>query len=371
MSDKKLEQAIAEARAKLEGVIQRVCGACERSCCHQGTMMGSQDLRRLIRGLQIEPALAARLREGLRERAAEVWADVEVAQRVLELMRSAALGSSQDLAAAEEALERLRDLAELMSSDFPLDYEHLARLLFHTALRHNVIRAFRVLPGGEAALTRFAGQGSSFRYRGRRMAPPRCIFHSLALGCLAGRWKPAKCANFFCPADPGVLDALRAEMDFDAFVLANMELVGLSRLKEILASMIELGPDYWEPVVVLGMSGPQAAELAEAVRCAGLAARVEEHSGPAPTAGDIELWGENVGLGEAVLHLVTSLSPRDLYDVAIGFERLRINEMNRLVVLGAHKLEWPSPAPHALWSDRMMAQPVGYLEVYFLASDAS
>ncbi len=361
---------IRQARAKLDEIVQRVCGSCERNCCHQGTMMGSQDLRRLVRGLRLDPDLAPRLREGLRERAEEIQADVDAARRVLELTRSAGLAQPADLAAAEKAVARLAELAEMMRSDFPLDYENLSRLLLHTAMRHNVIRAFRALPGGEAALTRFATNKSSFHYRGRRLAPPRCIFHSLTLGCLAGRWKPAKCANFFCPADPGILDAVREEMDFDTFVLANMEVVTPTRLEEVLAAMIDLGPEYYEPLVVLGIRPDGAAALAAKITALGPRAAVEEHSGPPPAAADVELWGENVAADAAVVHVLPRLAPRDLYDIAIGFDHLRLNDMNRLMVLAAGEFTVPSAEPHPLWSSRMMAQPIGYWEFYLLDAGA-
>ena len=356
-----------QAREKLDAIVQRVCGACERNCCHQGTMMGSQDLRRLVRGLRIDPNLAPRLREGLRQRAEEVQADVDAAQRVLELTRSAGLAKPEDISAAAKAVSALAELAGMMRSDFPLDYEHLSKLLLHTALRYNVIRAFRALPGGEAALTRFATDKSSFHYRGRRLAPPRCIFHSLTLGCLAGRWKPAKCANFFCPADPGILDVVREEMDFDTFVLANTEVVDSGRLEEVLRAMVELGPEYYEPMVVLGASAAQASALAAKIQQLGPRTILEEHPGPPPVAGDIELWGENVAADEAAVHFLPRLVPRDLYDIAIGFDHLRLNDMNRLMLLVVEEFQVPGPEPHPLWSDRMMAQPIGYWEFYFLA----
>lgn len=361
-----LLEVIRLARQVLDRVVERVCGACERNCCHQGTMMGSQDLRRLARALALDPGLVARLREGLREKAAEVAADVAAGRHVLDLLRTSGQARDTDLAAAATRVDDLEALAGLLATDFPLDYEHLRRLTFHTALRHNMIRAFRAFEGGEGALTRFADEASSLHFRGRRLAPPRCIFHTLTLGCLAGRWKPAKCADFFCAADPSLLDALRECMDFDDFVLAGFETVTLPWLLELLSAEARLGPEYHEPLVLLGLSDDHVQLLSHHLRQEGVPASVVRDGPPALTASAIERLGRGVPRGQALLLVLPALCASDLYEVAIGLDRLRQADEQRLIILVPREYVTPCRPAHPLWAEHTISQPIGYLERYLV-----
>ncbi len=81
-SAKALGEAVKAASQKLDGIIDRVCGACGNSCCHQGTMMGSQDLLRLHKGILLEEGREQILREGLKRRAAELRADLAALEQV-------------------------------------------------------------------------------------------------------------------------------------------------------------------------------------------------------------------------------------------------------------------------------------------------
>ncbi len=356
------------ARQVLDRVVERVCGTCERNCCHQGTMMGSQDLRRLARAVALDPELVTRLREGLREKAVEVAADVAAGRRVLELLKASGLGSDEDLAAATKCVDDLEALAHLLATDFPLDYEHLLRLILHTALRHNMIRAFRAVEGGEGALARFADEHSSLHFRGRRLAPPRCIFHTLSLGCLAGRWKPAKCADFFCAADPSLLDALRDCMDFDDFVLAGFETVTMPWVLELLSVEARLGPEYHEPVVLVGLSDDDVQLLAAHLQQEDVPARVA-HDGPTPlTASAMERLGLGVPRGQALLLVLPALSAGDLYEVAIGLGRLRQADEQRLLLLVPREYLTPCRPAHRLWAEHTISQPIGYLERYLVVA---
>ena len=359
------------ARQVLERVVSRVCAACQRNCCHQGTMMGVQDLRRVVRGLQVDPELAARLRTGLREKAAELEADVAAARQVLRLVRSSGLGDERPLRLAEARVADLEELAKTLAGDMPLDYEHLQRLLLHTALRHNLIRAFRAFPMGEGALARFGGPASSFKFRGSRLAPPRCIFHSLSLGCMAGKWKPAKCANFFCTADPSLLDAIREHMDFDDFVLANFEPADMTWLLANLEAEAKLGPMYHEPMVVVGMDEEQADRLARYLASLDLSTSYyPDAMGPLSPSGAEEL-AEKVPAGAAALVRFGELCGRDIYELAIGLERVRLRDAQRMIIFAVERLALPSSPPHTLWSENTIAQPVGYLECYVLTAHPS
>lgn len=355
------------ARQVLERVVARVCGTCERNCCHQGTMMGIQDLRRVVRGLHVDAGLAERLSTGLKEKAAELEADVAAARQVLSLVRSSGLGDERALGLAAARIADLEDLAKTLAGDLPLDYPHLQRLLLHTALRHNLIRAFRAFPMGEGALARFGGPASSFRFRGSRLAPPRCIFHSLNLGCLAGKWKPAKCANFFCTADPSLLDAIRAHMDFDDFVLANFEPADMGWVLANLQAEVELGPSYHEPMLLVGMSSRQAEDLKCRLESWGV--RVGGPSDPLGSCSPstVEKTASGIPAGAAQLIRFKKLSGRDIYDLAIGLDRVRLRDAQRMLIVVVETLEVPSIPPHALWLENTIAQPVGYLECYVLA----
>ncbi len=360
------------SRQVLSRVVEYVCGACERNCCHQGTMMGSQDLRRLVRAARVDSELAQRLREGLRERAEEILADVEAARRALAALRAAGIAEDAKIALAEARADDLEKLARDMQGIGEISYASLSPLLLHTALRANLVRAFRNLPGGEAALVRFAGPGSSFKYRGKKIAPPRCIFHSEQRGCLAGEFKPAKCANFFCTADPSLLDAIRERMDFDDFVLANLRPAPLDWVLKMLRAELELGPEYHEPMVVIGLDWQAAQELADELGKAG--ARVGVRQGASPLllmAADIQKLGDEVPEGEALVYWAQSADGAALYEMAIGFDRLRLEGRSRMIVVAIEQLADRSALPHPLWDEQTIAQPIGYLECYLLEDAAS
>jgi hypothetical protein len=325
--------------------------------------MGSQDLRRLVRGLRVDPDLAKRVRAGLHDKAEELAADAEAARQVLGLMRSSGMGEERDLAAAEARIEDMERLRDVLAEDGALDQERLSKLLLHTAVRSNLLRAFRIFTGGEGALMRFARDPSSLRLRGRRVAPPKCLFLSMTGGCLAGRWKPAKCANFFCTADPSLLAAIRDRMDFDDFVLGNVQPIDGEKLRATLRAEVELGPEYHEPMVLLGATAEDLRELADYLRGLGVETQVEARP-DAPGIVEAEEIAGNLPAGQAVLIHVGELSAADLYDLAIGLERVRLRDAQRLVIFAAKGLTIPSRPVHHLWADCTMAQPIGYLECY-------
>lgn len=333
-------------------------------------MMGIQDLRRVARGLQVDAELAERLRTGLMEKATELDADVAAARQVLALVKSSDLSDERTVRLAEARIGDLEELARTLAGGMPLDYAHLQRLLLHTALRHNLIRAFRAFPMGEGALARFGGPASSFKFRGSRLAPPRCIFHSLTLGCMAGKWKPAKCANFFCTADPSLLDAIREHMDFDDFVLANFELADMDWVLANLKAEAELGPSYHEPMVIVGVDKARAEELRERLESAGVEAGMSLRPCDPYPPRVVERVAAAVPAGTAEIIRFKKLSGTDIYDLAIGLDRVRLRDAQRMLIFVAETLELPSSPPHALWLENTIAQPVGYLECYILAEGA-
>jgi hypothetical protein len=356
-----------EAQRLLQSIGQRVCGSCPRNCCHEGTMMGSQDLRRLVRGLRLEPDLAERLRAGLREKAEEIAADVAAARQVLELLRTAHLATPQQLQAAEARVADLAALGELLRGEVALDYEGLAPLLKHTALRANVVRAFRAFRGGEGALARFASRRSSFQFRGRRLAAPRCILHTFSSGCLAGPWKPAKCANFFCTSEPSLLDAVAAHLDFYSFVLANFRVVDRPWIRRVLETEAGAGPAYHEPLVVWGLGREEAQELVELLRKLEVSAQFHgSGEGGGVCAAEVEEWGAALLPGEAQVRYLPRLSASELYELAIGFERLRLADCQRLILVALGELTAGEGAGHPLWTQHTIAQPIGYLECYLV-----
>jgi hypothetical protein len=64
---RELVDAVHKATQKLQDTVDSICGACEYSCCETGTMVGSHGLRRLSKGLRLDPQLSDRLRQGLRQ----------------------------------------------------------------------------------------------------------------------------------------------------------------------------------------------------------------------------------------------------------------------------------------------------------------
>lgn len=367
MSD--LRDRIEAAHRKLEGLTREVCGACTQNCCHQGTMMGSQGLRRLYKGILLDPEFGERLRHGLILRREEVEQDLHVAERVAGLLGAARL-EGEDAEGLQELQTRLRDMrqfVEYMGSEYPLTAEGMSRLLLYSAVRSNLLRCLRQFPGGEAALANFSQGRSSFKFRGRKIAPPRCIFHHDA--CLAEAWKPIKCANFFCASDPNLLARCRQEMSFDEFVLANIRLSDPACLRRLVELENDLGKAYWEPKVIIGPQQGWETWSDDLIALIQGARQTQVHrdSGRFMRA-TRELLDEIASLpaDQNVIHTSASIDGAALYELAVAMDRARGAEWHGGFCVLAQDLVEHSFMPHPLWDDEMISQPLGGLEVYLV-----
>ena len=367
MSD--LRERIEQAQEKLARITQEVCGACQQNCCHQGTMMGSQGLRRLYKGVLMDPAFGGRLRQGLRLRREDVAHDLQVADKVAELLGQANLSEEdrERLPALQARLEELRQFVDYMGSDFALTPDGMTRLLLYAAVRHNLLRCVREFPGGEAALTTLSQGQGSFRFRHRKMAPPRCIFHHDA--CLAECWKPIKCANFFCASEPNLLAILHEEMSFDEFVLASLRLCDGDFARRLLGLENDLGGAYWEPKVIIGPAeGAEAyqQEITALLRSA-RQVRVRHEEGRFMRATK-EILTEIEALPESynLIYTCTAIDGAALYELAVALEQARGESWHGGLIVLAQELSEHSFMPHPLWEDGTISQPLGGLEVYLV-----
>jgi hypothetical protein len=365
-----LRSRIIAANARLEQLVQEVCGACQHSCCHQGTMMGSEGLRRLEKGLLLEPDLTKRLLAGLALRQQELQEDVAVARQVAGLLAAANLPEEdrERLPELQRLVTELENFTASLSLQPPLNPRELSHLLLYSAVRHNLLRCLRQFPGAEAALTTLAGGRGSFRFRGRKLAPPRCIFHQDR--CLAEDFKPIKCANFYCTGEPNLLSRCREVMDFDEFVRANIRAVSPDYVRRLVQLESELGPDYWEPKVVIGPEGQSealAAELVSALQQGRAAVTVHRTPGRFMKSTN-EIMAELRGLKGAtnLILLCQAVDGAALYELAVAFERARSGEWHGGLLLVADTLQEHSFLPHPMWDDEMYSQPLGGLEVYYV-----
>lgn len=362
------DRAIAGAQA----IVDRVCSACANSCCHQGTMMGTRDVLRLVKGMVLDPGREALVREGLRERAQELRSDLETLQGVRALLAVASDEHGSDLAALDASLVQWEELCGALESAWTADVDSLRRMLRFAGIWAMTQQALRAFPGAYAALSTLARPGSSFRFRGRRLAPPRCLFHSLECGCLAGRWKPGKCANFFCAGEPNVLRELRQELGFEDFVLSNATLVAPEAALETVRLELRLGREYVEPKVFVGLDQEYQRALRDL-----LAANYERIVEPLPAGGR---FVQSVAEIEAVLGRLT---PTDccfieaavtdgfaLYELAVALDRRRATGEAVALVVSAGALSPLSALAHPLWADAEMSQPLGVLDLYVVRPGA-
>lgn len=364
-----LRERVQAAHDKLDRLVQNVCGACRQNCCHQGTMMGSQGLRRLHKGLLVDPEFGGRLRRGLRERHEEVARDLATAEKVAQLLAAANLtpDDRQLLPELDQRLADFRRFADYMGEDFPLTTEGMSRLQLYSAVRHNLLRCIRQFPGGEAALATLSQSSGSFRFRGRKMGPPRCIFHQD--GCLAEQWKPLKCANFFCASEPNLLACAREVMTFDEFVLANVRLSTPETVRRQVQLESDLGQEYWEPKVIIGPDLDAAAyqdDLIGLVRVQRPAQLQREPGRFMRATNEILRDIEALRGTENLIYTCGSIDGAALYELAVALEQARGTEWHGGLMLLARELTERSFMPHPLWEDQMISQPLGGLEVYLV-----
>lgn len=369
MTGHELVAKVREARERRDAIIARVCGACENKCCQQMTMMGTQDLRRLIRGMLLDPQFEREVREGLCAVADRLEDDLRVVREVTELLAaSAGAGREGELAELRRSVEDWREFVRWLRSPFPVAQSEMRRLLMFSAIRSNTLNALSRFPGGLGALVNLSGNQASFQFRGRRIAPPPCLFYLEEIGCICEDAKPAKCANFFCAGVPNLLEELRASLGFDDFVLANVQPVEMERILRMIDLERDLGPEYIEPKIILGASEEDIDRIARRMGQAGETVRVKRIERPGlRSASEVEQELKAIPVGTGLIEVFPGIGGNTLYELALALDRIRLRDEHPSYVLAATGL-MTTPAAHPLWDDRMMAQPLGALDLLVIES---
>lgn len=361
-----LAGSVKTARETLEAIIDRVCGACGNKCCYQGTMMGSQDLRRLQVGLLLEEGREQKLRDGLRRRSAELRVDLQTIEKVAKLLRETLPAEREpELQVLDERLEDWREFCDFLKSDWEITYENLTYLLRFSAIRHNALRVLREFPDAQATLIRLASQeGASFRSSGRRVTAPRCLFD--VAGCLAGLWKPAKCANFFCVGEPNVLREISCQMSFDEFVLGNFRTTSGEQVLEAIASEHRLGSEYVSPKIIVGASEnlvKRAVQLLDSVySMVEVKRRNDTHFMLSTDEAYTILKALPKDMAYVLMH--RSVDSGALYELGVALDRLRVAGATLPFYLFATEFRQPAVLSHPLWTDEVMSQPLGAVDLY-------
>ncbi|HCA47695.1 MAG TPA: hypothetical protein DEP45_10180 [Armatimonadetes bacterium] len=365
MTGHELVSKVRDARQRRDAIVLRVCGACESKCCKQMTMMGTQDLRRLVREMMLDEEFERHVREGLREVADELEADLLVLREVTELLgASVGTGRPEDLAELRHSVEEWGEFVHWLRSDFPISQEEMLRIVRFPAVRSNALNALSRFSGGLGALVTLSGSRASFRFHGRRIAPPPCLFYLDASGCICDHAKPAKCANFFCTGVPNLLEELRKSLGFDDFVLANVTPVTIERIISMMELERNLGPEYVEPKIVLGASEEMIDRIARRMGQCGETVRVRRiERGGLRSAAEVEAELNAIPPGTGLLEVFPSLDGNTLYEMALALDRIRLRDDHPSYVMAATELK-TTPASHPLWDDQMMAQPLGVLDIF-------
>ncbi len=365
-----LASSVRQAAAQLEDIIERVCGACGNTCCHQGTMMGSADLRRLYKGILLEPEVGTRLQNGLRSRAQELRRELAAVEEVAQALTDSHLPDKQaELALLEERLADWRDFCDRLENPLELNLENLSFLLRFSALRSNALRVLREFPGAAQALAQRGGPEASFLPGGRRLSAPRCLF-LISQGCLAGIWKPAKCANFFCTGQPNLLDEIAQQMSFEEFVRGNFRAFSPDQVLRYVEIELGLGREFVEPKIIVEPNRALREGLLSALEEHFIAVEVKAESGPFMWS-IAEAHTRLSALPPTVAYVIESeqIDGGALYELAVALDRLRIAGTPPAFYLLAEQLTRRSFIPHPLWADQEISQPLGFLDLLAVELD--
>ena len=359
-----LAGSVNQRRQQLLEVVDRVCGDCGKTCCHQGTMMGSADLRRLYKGLMLDPRLRARLETGLCRRGVELRTELEAMEQVTAILARGDGGERQsELALLRDRLGEWRRFCDRLESHEEWTLDSLGLLLRFSAIRANVLRVLREFPGALEALSAHAALEGLIHAGGRRMAPPPCLFLG-AEGCLAEGWKPAKCANFFCAGEPNLLAEITAEMSFEDFVRANFRTLTPHEVLRYLELELSLGRDFLEPKVLIQPNAGLVEALDKLLRNEFIAVEKRKEAGPFMWS-TAEAYGRLSKMPATVAYVMEAdeVSGGGLYELAVALDRLRVEGTPPAFYLLAERLSQSSFLPHPLWADQMMSQPLGFLDL--------
>jgi len=355
-------EEIEGATARLQSIIDSVCSQCELNCCLQGTMVGSDDARRIAKAARLSPAFGRRLVEGLQARGAQLRKDLDGLARTTKLLEMR-FGNEKpaEIAALLSALAKWRDFCDFLETQFQPEPADLTRCLMFSAIRATALRAMRAFPGGERVLPALAGPGASFQSGRRGVKADRCLFH--VDGCLIPTAKPHKCADFYCASDPGLSHEVVDSMAFDEFTLAHFVPLSQQRFLGDLGIEMALGRDFFEPKVVIGGDGDLAETAADVLRDGFARVRTEwiegGHLDTAVDLPDVKRGPDDEAL---VLHC-GSIDANGIYELAVDLVRARGASLRPALMVFADELSRESGIEHPLWTSRAMAQPLSALNL--------
>jgi hypothetical protein len=359
-----LAGSVRQFSQQLLDVVERVCGACGKTCCHQGTMMGSADLRRLYKGMWLDPLLRADLEAGLYQRGGELRAELEAIEQITGILeRAEGADHGSELSLLRDRLAEWRRFCDRLESREEWTLESLGYLLRFSAIRSNVLRVLREFPGALEALSAHADLQGLMHAGGRRTAPPRCLFLGPS-GCLAREWKPAKCANFFCAGQPNLLAEVTAEMSFEDFVRANFCTMTPHEVLRYIELELQLGRDFVEPKVLVQPNAALREALEKTLAEQFVAVEWRKESGPfmwSTTEAHTKLGALPANV--AYVREADEVSGGGLYELAVALDRLRVEGIPPAFYLLASRLSDKSFLPHPMWTDQMMSQPLGFLDL--------
>ncbi len=341
--------AVDQARAQLADIISEVCGACTKNCCHQGTVLGSADLPRLERWLNLDQDFRDRLARGLRVRAREL-------RQELNDIRPQMVAAAVPSGSAAAALAEWERFCERLDHAEHFDTADLQSLLAFSALRSLTYR----LLGTSVRRVRSAP--------GAPLPSQRCLFH--LDGCLAENAKPYTCAGFFCPDDPGLLTIIRERLDCDEFCLACLLPVSPDRLSRLLALQTQR-PGLAEPFAVIG-----PLETVEALVHQALGSAATQLQSTRLSLRSRQLRAEALSAltppfgspanAPRLAHLDRVDAPA-LYDLSLALADRRSRRPRGLAILVIEAFAVPSPVPPKHWRTNVMVQPPAGAELLALS----
>ncbi len=326
-------------------------------------MMGSRDLLRLHKGILLEEGREQILREGLKRHATELRADLAALEQVAaQLPAKYKYKEEQEKLGAH--LDAWQQFCDFLESDFEIGQQTFSYLQRFSGIRANALRVVQALPGGTQILIEAASEANaSFRPTGRRIAPPWCLFH--ADGCLAGHWKPVKCANFFCTSEPNVLAEIGKAMSFEEFVLGNLRVATEADLLRAVEVELGLGREYIAPKIVVGASDELIGQIQESLGSELAFVEVKREDSPFMLSSrEAFILLDNVPEKMAYIRVHRSVDGGALYELAVSLDRLRIEGKSLPFYLFVSQLNPPTVLTHPLWADGVMTQPLGALDLY-------
>jgi hypothetical protein len=125
----------------------------------------------------------------------------------------------------------------------------------------------------------------------------------------------------------------------------------------------DLGPEYIEPKIILGASEDEIDRIARRMGQSGETVRLKRIERPGlRSASEVEEQLKEIPQGTGLIEVFPGINGNTLYELALALDRIRLRDEHPSYVLAATGLQ-TTPASHPLWDDRMMAQPLGVLDL--------